>query len=45
MIGEKIRVLVTSPYLRLFPEGANIYHRLDKSIRSVSGRSLGRHGG
>ena len=41
MIGEKVRVLVTSPYLRLFPEGANIYRRLDKSIRGVLAESLG----
>ena len=28
---------------KTFPEGANIYRRLDKSIRGVLGRSLGRH--
>jgi len=29
MIGEKVRILVTSPYLRLFPEGANIYRLIN----------------
>ena len=41
MIGEKVRVLVSSPYLRLFPKAPIYTIRLDKSIRSVLGRSLG----
>jgi len=45
MIGEKVRVLVYLTLFKTFPEGANIYRRLDKSIRGVLGRSLGRRGG
>ena len=40
--GSRISCLTL---FKTFPEGANIYCRLDKSIRGVLGKSLGRHGG